>query len=83
MTGQSQFGLGRDDLGGAVRFVEHDRAEARAVGSRRFWTAIRSSAIWPARDIADPTDNTRIFPISPSPQTFNNERTDFYNALCG
>ena len=35
------------------------------------------------RDIADPTDNTRIFPISPSPQTFSGEPIDFYNALCG
>ena len=35
------------------------------------------------RDIADPADNTRIFAISPSPQTFSNESIDFYNALCG
>src|SRR5262249_54083263 len=25
----------------------------------------------------------QVFPISPRPQTFNRERTDYYNALCG
>ncbi|HEY1784404.1 MAG TPA: PVC-type heme-binding CxxCH protein [Pirellulales bacterium] len=82
VTGHSQFGLGRDDWG--ERFaswntipIRHALLEPPVLDRNPQLADIAN------RDIADPTDNNRVYAISPAPQTFNAEPTDFYNALCG
>ncbi len=82
LPGQSQFGLAKDDWG--ERFlswntipIRHALLDAAAV---RHSPRLSAHAI---RDIADPADRGEVFPIAPRPQTFNAERTDYYNALCG
>ena len=50
---------------------------------RRSWIAIRNWPIWPAATLPTPATTPECLPISPAPQTFNAEPTDFYNALCG
>lgn len=81
-SGQSQFGQASDDWGNRflgwntipIRHAVFDQAQMD-----------RSPLLAPqgVRDIADPADNGEVFPRSPRPQTFNRERTDYYNAMCG
>jgi len=82
LPGQSQFGFARDDWG--ARFlswntipIRHALFDSAAV---RHSPRLSAQAV---RDIADPADNGEVFPIAPRPRTFNRERTDYYNALCG
>jgi len=82
VLGQSQFGQTRDDWGN--RFISwntiplrHVLLDAKSVAANLH---LASEAV---RDIADPADDGRVFPISPQPQTFNRESTRYYNALCG
>ncbi len=82
VTGHSQFGLGRDDWG--ERFASWNTIPLRhALLNPAVLDRYPQLAELACRDIADPNDTTRIYAISPSPQTFNSEPTDFYNALCG
>ncbi|HEX4144226.1 MAG TPA: PVC-type heme-binding CxxCH protein [Pirellulales bacterium] len=82
VTGHSQFGLGRDDWG--ERFASWNTIALRhALLAPAVLDQNPQLADLACRDIADPADNTRVFAISPAPQTFNAEPTDFYNALCG
>jgi putative membrane-bound dehydrogenase-like protein len=81
-TGQSQFGLGRDDWG--ERFLSWNTIVLRhALLPPEVLNRYPQLSNLAARDIADPSDNTRIYAISPSPQTFSGEPIDFYNAMCG
>jgi putative membrane-bound dehydrogenase-like protein len=82
IAGQSQFGQTRDDWG--HRFISWNTIAIRHVLLDPDALAAHPRLISQAvRDIADPRDGGRVFPISPRPQTFNREATDFYNALCG
>lgn len=82
LAGQSQFGQTHDDWG--HRFLSWNTIAIRQVlldpATLAAHPRLGSAAV---RDIADPSDGGRVFPISPRPQTFNREATDFYNALCG
>lgn len=81
-SGQSQFSQTRDDWGN--RFLAWNTVPIRhAALEQSFLDRNPRLAMQGVRDIADPADDGRVFPISPRPQTFNRERTDFYNALCG
>jgi len=88
LVGQSQFGQTRDDYGNrflswntvAIRQALFDDA-ALDRNPRLAAAAVHDLA---ARiDQSELADRGEVFPISPRPQTFNRERTDFYNALCG
>jgi putative membrane-bound dehydrogenase-like protein len=82
ITGQSQFGQTRDDWG--RRFLSWNTIPIRHALLDPATLAAHPRLIPQAvRDIADPVDRGRVFPISPRPQTFNREATDYYNALCG
>ena len=80
--GQSQFGQTSDDWGN--RFLSWNTIPIRhALFDQAFADRNPRLALLAVRDIADPSDTGQVFPISPRPQTFNRERTDFYNALAG
>ncbi len=81
-SGQSQFGQSRDDWGN--RFLSWNTIPVRhALFDRAFIERNPRLATFAVRDIADPADTGRVFPISPRPKTFNREAVDFYNALAG
>ena len=81
-SGASQFGQTSDDWGN--RFLSWNTIPIRhALFDQRFLERTPRLSAYAVRDIADPSDTGAVFPISPRPQTFNRERTDFYNALCG
>jgi putative membrane-bound dehydrogenase-like protein len=81
-TGASQFGQAADDWGN--RFLSWNTIPLRhAVFDQAFVDRNARLGELAVRDIADPTDTGQVFPISPRPKTFNRERTDYYNALCG
>jgi len=81
-SGQSQFGQTHDDWGN--RFLSWNTIPIRhALFDQSFVDRNPRLALAAVRDIADPADTGQIFPVSPRPQTFNRERTDFYNALAG
>jgi putative membrane-bound dehydrogenase-like protein len=81
-SGQSQFSQTRDDFGN--RFLAWNTIPIRhALFDQAFLDRNARLNLPAARDIADPADDGRVFPLSPRPQTFNRERTDYYNALCG
>jgi putative membrane-bound dehydrogenase-like protein len=82
VLGQSQFGQARDDWGN--RFISWNTIPLRQVlFDARSVAANPHLASEAVREIADPADDGRVFPISPQPQTFNRESTSYYNALCG
>jgi putative membrane-bound dehydrogenase-like protein len=82
VTGHSQFGLGRDDWG--QRFASWNTIVLRhALLEPKVLDRYPQLASLACRDIADPSDTTRVFALSATPQTFSNEPIDFYNALCG
>jgi putative membrane-bound dehydrogenase-like protein len=83
ITGFSQFGLPRDDWGD--RFPSWNTIPVRHVVLEEATLArnpylAESSTVAP---ILDPADGGRVFPISPSPATFNRESTAYFNASCG
>ena len=81
-SGASQFGQAGDDWGN--RFLSWNTIPIRhALFDQHFLERSARLSAYAVRDIADPNDTGAVFPISPRPQTFNRERTDFYNALCG
>ncbi len=81
-SGQSQFGQAGDDWGN--RFLSWNTIPIRqALFEQAFLDRNPRLVTAGARDIADPADTGQVFPISRRPQTFNRERTDYYNALCG
>ncbi len=81
-SGQSQFGQASDDWGN--RFLGWNTIPIRqAVVDQAFLDRNPRLGSLAARDIADPADSGQVFPLSPRPQTFNRERTDFFNAMCG
>jgi putative membrane-bound dehydrogenase-like protein len=81
-SGQSQFGQAADDWGN--RFVSWNTIPIRhALFDRKFIERNPRLAVFAVRDIADPSDEGRVFPISPRPKTFNREPTDYFNALSG
>jgi hypothetical protein len=83
VSGFSQFGLPRDDLGN--RFPSWNTIPIRHVTmeetvlSRNPHLAESSSVA----TILDPADGGRVFPISPAQTTFNRESTAYFNATCG
>jgi putative membrane-bound dehydrogenase-like protein len=82
ISGQSQFGQTSDDWG--HRFISWNTIPIRQVlFENDFFERNPRLAPLGVRDIVDPADTGRVFPISPRPQTFNREPTDYYNALCG
>jgi putative membrane-bound dehydrogenase-like protein len=82
IAGQSQFGQTRDDWGN--RFLSWNTIAVRhALLDPATLAAHPRLATAAVRDIADPADAGRVYPISPRPKTFNREATDYYNALCG
>jgi putative membrane-bound dehydrogenase-like protein len=81
-SGQSQFGQTRDDWGN--RFLTWNTIPIRhALFDQAFLDRNPRLSVFGVRDIADKADPGRLFPTSPRPQTFNRERTDYYNALAG
>ncbi len=81
-SGQSQFGQAGDDWG--HRFLSWNTIPIRqALFDQSFLDRNPRLSVYGVRDIADPSDTGQVFPISPRPQTFNRERTDYFNALCG
>ncbi len=81
-SGPSQFGQAGDDWGN--RFLSWNTIPVRqALFEQSFMDRNPRLSAFGVRDIADPADTGQVFPISPRPQTFNRERTDFSNALCG
>jgi len=81
-SGQSQFGQTHDDWGN--RFISWNTIPLRhALFDQQFLDRNPRLAEFGVRDIAEPGETGQVFPISPRPQTFNRERTDFYNAMCG
>ncbi|WZO98642.1 c-type cytochrome [Isosphaeraceae bacterium EP7] len=83
ISGFSQFGLPRDDWGN--RFPSWNTIPVRHVVLEEATLArnpylAESSTVAP---ILDPADGGRVFPISPSPTTFNRESTAYFNASCG
>ncbi len=82
VTGQSQFGMARDDWG--ERFCSWNTIPLRhALLPQSILQMHPQLTNLACRDIADPADGTQVFAISPTPQTFNKEPTEYYNALCG
>ncbi len=82
ISGRSQFGQASDDWGN--RFLSWNTIPVRhALFDQSFLDRNPRLASFGVLDIADPNDPGRVFPISPKPQTFNRERTDYFNALCG
>lgn len=82
INGQSQFGQSADDWG--QRFVSWNTIPLRHVLFDQAWIDRNPRLAGHAvRDVAEPTDKGQVFPLSPRPQTFNQEPTDYYNALCG
>ena len=82
VTGMSQFGMGRNDLGD--RFLSWNTVplrqvviEDRFLARNPHWAAPEGwvSLIAP--------ENGRIFSAAPRPTTFNKEPVDFFNASCG
>jgi putative membrane-bound dehydrogenase-like protein len=81
-SGQSQFGQASDDWGN--RFVSWNTIPIRqALFDQDFLDRNPRLSVYGVRDIADVSDTGQVFSISPRPQTFNRERTDYFNALCG
>jgi putative membrane-bound dehydrogenase-like protein len=81
-SGQSQFGQSSDDWGN--RFLSWNTIPVRqALFDRVYMERNPRLAMFAVRDIADPSETGRIFPVSPRPKTFNREAVDFYNALAG
>jgi putative membrane-bound dehydrogenase-like protein len=81
-SGQSQFGQGSDDWGN--RFVSWNTIPVRhALFEQEFLDRNPRLAAFGVRDIAEDAETGQVFPISPRPKTFNQEATDYYNALCG
>ncbi len=81
-SGQSQFGQAGDDWGN--RFLSWNTIPIRqALFEQAFLDRNPRLSAWGVRDIAESSDTGQVFPISPRPQTFNRERTDYFNALCG
>ncbi len=81
-SGQSQFGQTSDDWGN--RFLSWNTIPIRhALFEQSFLDRNPRFAAEGVRDIAESSDTGRVFPISPRPQTFNRERTDYFNAMCG
>jgi putative membrane-bound dehydrogenase-like protein len=83
IAGRSQFGLARDDWGN--RFlswntipVRHEVLPEHYLSRRPQLPATESVA-----DILASGDDGRVFPLTPSPLTFNNESTSHFNALAG
>jgi putative membrane-bound dehydrogenase-like protein len=81
-SGQSQFGQAGDDWGN--RFLSWNTIPIRqTLFDQAFLDRNPRLSMHGVRDIADPADTGQVFAISPRPQTFNRERTDYFNALCG
>ncbi|HEX3726848.1 MAG TPA: PVC-type heme-binding CxxCH protein, partial [Pirellulales bacterium] len=82
ISGQSQFGQSSDDWGN--RFLSWNTIPVRqALLDQDFVDRNPRLSTYAVRDIIEPGDLGRVYPISPRPQTFNRERTDYFNALCG
>lgn len=83
IVGFSQYGLPRDNWGN--RFPSWNTIPIRHVvlDEPRTRSTSQFDAAAAVANIVDQTDDGRIFSISPRPQTFNSESTDFYNAMCG
>ena len=81
IAGRSQFGLARDDWGN--RFLSWNTIPIRheAIPSR--YLPARIDASEGIRDLLPPGDTGEVFPLTPSPQTFNKESTTHFNALGG
>jgi putative membrane-bound dehydrogenase-like protein len=83
VAGFSQFGLAIDPCG--ERFSNWNTAPIRHVVFP-LDVARRHPEVAPATDmevLADPGCQDRVFPVSPTPVTFNRESTDAFNASCG
>lgn len=81
-TGFSQFGLARDDWGN--RFLSWNTNPMRHVVFEESDLARNPSAnMGGVAPMIAPTDSSRIYPISRSPQTFNRESVHHFNASCG
>jgi putative membrane-bound dehydrogenase-like protein len=83
LAGRSQFGLARDDWGN--RFLSWNTIPIRhEVLPERYLTRNpHLAAAETVFDILAPGDTGRVYPLSPTPQTFNNESTSHFNALAG
>lgn len=83
ISGFSQFGLARDDWG--QRFLSWNTVPIRQVVLEERYLN-RNPVLAETTSVAailDPANSTRVYPISPPPQTFNREPIDHFNASCG
>jgi len=83
IAGRSQFGLTRDDWGN--RFlswntiaIRHEVLPERYLNRNPHLASTESVA-----DLTEPGDPGRVFPLAPTPLTFNNESVKNFNALSG
>jgi len=83
IAGRSQFGLARDDWGN--RFLSWNTIPIRhEVFAERYLNRNpHLAATELVADIIEAGDTGRVFPLAPSPLTFNNESVKNFNALSG
>jgi putative membrane-bound dehydrogenase-like protein len=81
IAGRSQFGLARDDSGN--RFLSWNTIPIRHEAIPSHYLPARIDASEGIRDLLPPGDTGEVFPLTPSPQTFNKESTTHFNALGG
>ena len=83
LAGRSQFGLGRDDWG--QRFLSWNTIPVRheVIPDVHLARNPRTAEADPLQDCLPPGDPGEVFPRTPSPQVFNNESGEHFNALSG
>ncbi len=83
ISGRSQFGMGHDDWGN--RFLSWNTIAMRhEVIPEKFLARNPNISVTEAlHDLAPDGDKGEVFPLTPTPLTFNNESTSHFNALAG
>src|SRR5262245_30696518 len=83
IAGRSQFGLGHDDWGN--RFLSWNTIALRheVIPERLLVRNPNIPVTEAVPDLAPEGDTGEVFPLTPTPQTFNNESTSHFNALAG
>ncbi len=83
IAGRSQFGLARDDWGN--RFLSWNTIAMRheVLPERYLARNPQLAATESVSDLTPPGDPGQVFPLTPTPLTFNSESTSHFNALAG
>jgi putative membrane-bound dehydrogenase-like protein len=80
-AGRSQFGLARDDWGN--RFLSWNTIPIRHEAIPERYLNSRIGGNEGIHDLLPAGDTGEVFPLTPAPQTFNQESTSHFNALAG